>query len=164
MLILYRISVKPLALSLYRTWSSIRLAPIMYNTRMQDSIFTKIIKGEIPCQKVYEDDKTMAFLDIHPIQPGMVLVVTKVQVDSFLDLEEDDYTALWLSVQKVGLQLRQAFPDKKRVGVIVEGFDVPHVHVKLVPINSGAELRRSPDLSAEPNYAYLEELAKKLAF
>src|SRR5688572_15507369 len=67
---------------------------------MQDSVFTKIIKGEIPSHKIYEDDKTLAFLDIHPQQPGQTVVVPKTQVNFVWDLGEDDYRALMSTVQK----------------------------------------------------------------
>ncbi len=61
---------------------------------MANSIFTKIVNGEIPCHKVYEDDKILAFLDIHPIQPGHTLVISKKQVEFVWDLDESDYAAL----------------------------------------------------------------------
>ncbi len=131
---------------------------------MQDSIFTKIINGEIPCHKVYEDDKTLAFLDIHPVQPGMTLVISKTPAETFLDLDDEDYIALWRSVQKVAQRLRQAFPGKSKIGIQVEGLDVPHVHVKLIPINSGTEFRAAPDTQAEPDHVALAALAKKLTF
>ncbi len=130
---------------------------------MTDTIFTKIIKGEIPCHKVYEDDKTFAFLDIHPIQPGQVLVVTKTPAESFLDLDDEDYVALMQTVRKVAGKLRRVFPDKKRIGVMIEGLDVPHVHVKLLPIDSGDEFRNVPDANAEPDHAALAKMAAKLA-
>ncbi len=131
---------------------------------MEDSIFTKIIKGEIPCHKVYEDDRTFALLDIFPVQPGMVLVVSKKQVSNFYELESDDYTALWDSVKKIAKKMKVVFPDKKRIGVQVEGLDVDHVHVKLFPINTGDEFRAKPDTDNEPDHDVLAEIAKKLAF
>ncbi|HSW79324.1 MAG TPA: HIT domain-containing protein [Candidatus Saccharimonadales bacterium] len=132
---------------------------------MQDSIFTKIIKGEIPSHKVYEDEKTFAFLDIHPIQPGHVLVVPKKQVGFVWDMENDDYQALMASVQKVGRRLREMFPDKSRVGVMIEGLDVSdHVHVKIFPFSTMQEYRNVPDMSAEPDHAALAAMAAKLAF
>ena len=67
----------------------------------EDSIFTKIIKGEIPSHKIYEDERTLAFVDINPIQPGQVVVVSKAQVDSFMDLADEDYSALWQTVRNV---------------------------------------------------------------
>jgi histidine triad (HIT) family protein len=131
---------------------------------MQDSVFTKIIKGEIPCHKIYEDERTFAFLDIHPVQPGMTLVITKTPAVTFLDLNDEDYAALWATVKKVAQQLRLAFPTKAKIGIQVEGLDVPHVHVKLIPIDSGAEFRAAPDMSKEPDHTALAALAKKLAF
>lgn len=131
---------------------------------MQDSIFTKIIKGEIPSHKVYEDDKTYAFLDIHPVQEGMVLVVPKVQVAEFMDLDDEDYIALWQAVKKVARRLQEMYPNKRRIAVQVEGLDVDHVHVKLFPIDTGDEFRAVADPHAEPDHAALAELAKKLAF
>lgn len=130
----------------------------------EETIFTKIIKGEIPCHKVYEDDHTLAFMDIHPIQPGHVLVISKTPAETFLDLNEADAAAFWDAVRKVGRRLRETYPEKKRIGLMIEGLDVPHVHAKLFPINSGAEFRHEPDLAAEPDHAALAALAKKLAF
>jgi histidine triad (HIT) family protein len=130
----------------------------------EDSIFSKIIRGEIPCHKVYEDDKTFAFLDIHPVQPGMTLVVTKTQAETFLDLSDEDYIALWQAVKKVAQKLKAAFPAKSKIGIQVEGLDVPHVHVKLIPIDSGDEFRAKPDMDAEPDHDALAALAQKLHF
>ncbi len=135
-----------------------------YNEGMEDSVFTKIIKGEIPCHKVYEDDKTIAFLDINPVQPGMTLVVSKRQVSNFYELPDDEYQALWATVKKVSLKLKEVFPNKKRVGVQVEGLDVDHVHVKLFPIDTATDYRSIPDETAEPDHAALADMAKRLAF
>ena len=103
---------------------------------MQDSIFTKIIKGEIPSHKIYEDERTIAFLTIQPFAPAHTLVVPKKQVDQIWDLDDDEYQNLMKVVKKVGLHLRKV-AGSDRVGVTVKGFDVPHVHVHLVPINAG---------------------------
>ncbi|HEY1835363.1 MAG TPA: HIT family protein [Candidatus Saccharimonadales bacterium] len=131
---------------------------------MEDSIFTKIIKGEIPCNKIYEDDKTFAFLDIHPIQSGHVLVVPKKQIGFVWDMDSEDYQALMATVQKVGRRLREVFADKARVGVMIEGLDVAnHAHVKIFPFSTEQEYRARPDPSAEPDNVALAELAAKLA-
>lgn len=103
---------------------------------MEDSIFTKIIKGEIPCHKIYEDERTIAFLTIQPFAPAHTLVVPKKQVDQIWDLDDDEYQNLMSVVKKVGLHLRKV-SGKDRVGVTVKGFDVPHVHVHLVPMSRG---------------------------
>jgi histidine triad (HIT) family protein len=132
---------------------------------MQDSIFTKIIKGEIPSHKVYEDDATLAFLDIHPIQPGQVLVVPKKPTGFVWDLESEDYHRLMDTVQKVGRRLREVFPEKNRVGVMIEGLDVAdHAHIKVFPFNNEAEYRNVPNATVEPDHTALAEMAKKLYF
>jgi len=130
---------------------------------MSDSIFTKIIKGEIPCHKVYEDERTLAFLDIHPTQLGHTLVIPKVQVEQIWDLDTSEYQALLETCKKVGLHLRETMKTK-RVGVQVMGLDVPHVHVHLVPFDTIDEYYHRPDMSAEPDHAALAEIAQKLAF
>jgi histidine triad (HIT) family protein len=132
---------------------------------MADSIFTKIIKGDIPSCKVFEDEFTYAFMDIHPIQPGQVLVVPKKQVGFVWDMDSQDYHQLMGSVLKVGRRMRDVFPDKKRIGVMIEGLDVEdHVHVKVFPFNTGDEYRNLPDHSKEPDHNDLAKIAAKLAF
>ncbi|HSX05960.1 MAG TPA: HIT domain-containing protein [Candidatus Saccharimonadales bacterium] len=105
---------------------------------MEDSIFTRIIKGEIPCDKIYEDTKTIAFLDIKPFFPGHTLVVPKIQVDQFDDLPSEDYRALFQTVQKVAKHLRSTL-GTKRVIVQIFGFDVPHAHVHIMPANESKQ-------------------------
>lgn len=129
---------------------------------MADSIFTKIIKGEISCHKVHEDEKTLAFMDIRPIQEGMVVVISKAQIDHVWSLPDSDYLALMSTVRRVAKKLREVFPQKQRVAVIIEGFEVPHAHVKVFPVNNEQEVRALPE-TTEPNHAALAELAKKLA-
>ncbi len=127
---------------------------------MSDSIFTKIIKGEIPSYKVYEDDKTFAFLDIQPIKPGHTLVVPKKQVDIW-DLSEEDYQALMLTVRKVAHRLQEVL-DPKRVGIQVVGVDVDnHAHIHVFPFNNMAEYRQIPAPADDKD---LHAMAKKLRF
>jgi len=128
---------------------------------MEESIFTKIIKGEIPSYKVYEDEKTYAFLDIHPIAEGHVLVIPKVQVEFIWDLEPDDYQALMDTVQKVGKRLRDVM-DAPYVGVEVIGVDVPHAHVHLVPFTTIHDMHRSAPMSDEPDHDALAKIAEKI--
>lgn len=129
---------------------------------MPDTLFTKIINGDIPSHKIYEDDKTYAFLDIYPKQPGHTLVVPKTAVDHLWDLSDEDYVALMQTVKKLGLHLREQLPVQ-RVGVSVEGFDVPHVHVHLIPCNSSNEMHQKPDMEAETDHSALAAMAQKLA-
>lgn len=130
---------------------------------MEDSIFTKIIKGEIPCHKVYEDDKTFAFLDIHPKTPGHTLVVPKKQVPYAWDLEDGDYQAVWATVKKVALRIREVF-DPPFVGELIVGDEVPHTHIHVYQFATMEDSRRIPDQNAEPNHEELAKIAKKLAF
>lgn len=129
---------------------------------MEDSIFTKIIKGEIPCHKVYEDEHTLAFLDIHPIAEGHTLVIPKKQIEFVWDLDDEDYQHLMASVKKVAEHLRKTLVVPY-VGVQVVGVDVPHAHVHLIPFRRVAEFRNQPDMSAEPDHEALASLAQKLA-
>lgn len=130
---------------------------------MQDSIFTKIIKGEIPCHKVYEDEKTLAFMDIHPVQDGHVLVVPKTQIDKLYDLPDDDYLALMQAAKKVAQRIQDIL-NPPRVAWAVVGFDVPHAHIHLVPsVHGFSDL--DPKLAAkEPDHDKLADLAAKLVF
>lgn len=130
---------------------------------MEDSIFTKIIRGEIPCHKVYEDDRTLAFLDIHPVQLGHVLVVPKKQVEFVWDLDDDDYRAVMATAQKVARRQREVL-DVPYIGEQVIGVDVPHAHVHLIPFTTVEQYRNVPDMSAEPDHAALAVMAERLAF
>ena len=130
---------------------------------MQDSIFTKIVRGEIPCHKIYEDDLTLAFLDIHPVQPGHTLVISKKQVEFVWDLPDEDYQAVMATAKNVGLRLRSALAVPY-VGEQVVGIDVPHAHVHVIPFSTLEEFRHKPDLQAEPDHAALAAIAKTLAF
>lgn len=131
---------------------------------MEDSIFTKIVKGEIPSHKVYEDEQTYAFLDIHPIQPGQVLVIPKKQVEFVWDLDEPTYRAVMETCRKVARRMQEIFPEKARIAQMIEGLDANHAHVKLFPFDTAEEFRHIPDDSHEPDHEVLAAIAKKLAF
>ena len=123
------------------------------------SIFTKIIQGEVPCHKVYEDDSFFAFLDIHPIRPGHVLVVPKQEIDRFFDLDDELLSGIVLVSKKISRAIEEVVPCD-RVGVAVAGLEVPHAHVHLIPINEVADLdfaKAKPASSEE-----LEEMAGKI--
>jgi len=128
---------------------------------MEDSIFTKIIKGEIPCHKVYEDDKTLAFLDIYPKQPGHVLLIPKTQIDLLWDLDDDTYAYMWSVAKKLAAHMNGIL--KRRIGAQVEGIGVPHAHIHLIPFDTTEEFLRKSDMSNEPNHTALAEMAAKLA-
>jgi histidine triad (HIT) family protein len=120
------------------------------------SIFTKIIRGEIPSYKVYEDERTFAFLDIHPESAGHVLVVPKVEVDKFYDLSDEDYAALWATVKKLAKHMDEVLGERVLLRVI--GTDVPHVHVHLMPLDPTWEHGRVLELSD----GEMTEIAEKL--
>ncbi len=133
---------------------------------VEDSIFTKIIKGEIPCHKIYEDDKVIAFLDINPFTPGHTLVVPKLQIDNLWDLDDDLYRHLMAVVKNVAKR-QQEILQPKRVGMAIMGFDVPHAHVHVMPLHKGF-VQTTVDFSKrgeqEPEHGALESMAKRLAF
>ena len=110
----------------------------------QPSIFTRIIKGEIPCHKIYEDDRVIAFLTINPITDGHTLVVPKIQVDQIWDLADDDYDYLWQTAKKIARHLKTVMAVD-RVGIVVKGFEVPHTHIHLIPVNFHGGLDFDPN-------------------
>jgi len=130
---------------------------------MQDSIFTKIIKGEIPSHKIYEDEHVFAFLDIHPVTPGHTLVIPKKQVEFVWDLDDDEYQHLTTAVKKVALHIRETL-QVPYVGEQIIGVDVPHAHVHLVPFAHAIEYHQEADSSAEPDHAALAKVAELLSF
>lgn len=127
---------------------------------MNPSIFTQIIDGDIPCYKIYEDEKTIAFLDINPIQPGHTLVVPKAQVDHLEDLGEEDYAALMKTMKLLMLHIRDEL-QVERVCVKVFGFDVPHAHIHLVPCDTSEDFAAEPVAVEEDE---LVEMCERLAY
>ncbi len=115
------------------------------------SIFTKIVKGEIPAYKVAETDEHLAFLDIRPLQKGHTLVIPKKEVDKFFELDDELLSSLMLFAKRVARAIEKTIPCN-RVGVAVMGLEVPHAHVHLIPINSMEDMNfRNPpkELSQE---------------
>lgn len=103
------------------------------------TIFSKIIAGEIPSYKIYEDEYTFAFLDIRPHTLGHTLIVPKIEIDSFIDVPEPYYSAVFQAAKKIALALQKA-TNAKRIGTLIVGFDVAHFHYHLIPINKGSEM------------------------
>ena len=101
---------------------------------MTDSIFTKIIKGEISCFKVLENEDFIAFLDVNPVNKGHTLVVPKLQIDYVYDLPEDIFSKLFIFSKKVAQMLKNSF-SCNRIGISIVGLEVPHAHIHLIPIN-----------------------------
>jgi histidine triad (HIT) family protein len=121
------------------------------------SIFSRIISGEIPAYKIAEDEQCFAFLDIRPVVFGHTLVVPKLEVDYYFDLDDDYLCALNLFAKKVARVLRQEV-DCIRIGVMIAGLEVPHAHIHLIPMNSIGELAFT-----NPRPEYPKEEMQKLA-
>ncbi|MGA0237345.1 MAG: HIT family protein [Acidimicrobiales bacterium] len=103
------------------------------------TIFTRIIDGEIPGRFVYSDDVCVAFMDVRPLAPGHVLVVPRAEVDQWTDLETDTVAHLMTVAHRVGQAQRDVL-SPARIGLMIAGFEVPHVHVHVVPMNDMADL------------------------
>lgn len=103
------------------------------------SIFTRIIKGEIPCYKIAEDDNYFAFLDINPLKKGHTLVIPKKEEDYIFDLEDDIISGMMVFSKKVALAIEKVIPCN-RIGVVVLGLEVPHAHIHLIPLDSEADI------------------------
>jgi len=124
------------------------------------SIFSKIIAGEIPCHRVYEDDKHLAFLDINPLAMGHVLCVPKIEVDYMYDLTEDALADLWKFTMPVAKAIDKSM-DCLRVGSAVIGLEVPHVHIHLIPLQSVEDINFSrPKLN--PSKEDLADIAQRI--
>ena len=118
------------------------------------TIFSKIVAGEIPCHRIAEDERFLAFLDIFPLVPGHTLVIPKVEVDYIFDLPDDLLAGLHLFARDVARKVGAAMPCP-RVGMTVIGLEVPHAHIHLIPINGVADMNfERPKLTLEQ-----EELA-----
>lgn len=120
------------------------------------SIFSKIIAGEIPCYKIYEDEKTLAFLDIHPETPGHTLVVPKVEVDKIYELQMEDYLAVMKTVKMLASRMEKVLGRRTLMKVI--GTDVPHAHVHLVSLDPDYQYGQVVEMTEEE----MKEMQKKL--
>ena len=128
------------------------------------SIFSKIIAGEIPCYKVYEDDLTLAFLDINPVTRGHVLVIPKQETDYLFDLEDRLYAHLFPVVKKVSKAI-ESVVKCDRISVAVVGLEVPHAHVHLIPITEISDFSFSnpkAELSPEEFVSLASQISEKI--
>jgi len=125
-----------------------------------NSIFTKIVKGEIPCYKIAETAKCLAFLDINPNSLGHTLCIPKKEIDLIFDLENGDYIELMSFSKKIAIALKKAI-DCERIAMSVIGLEVPHAHVHLIPINSMDDVSFKKKLKLETHD--FKNLAKKIS-
>lgn len=129
------------------------------------TIFSRIITGEIPCYKVAEDDKCLAFLDIRPVVFGHTLVIPKQEIDYLFDMDDAYLTHLNLFAKRVARVLREEVPCL-RIGVMVAGLEVPHAHIHLIPMNAISELSFTnprPEFPQEDMKALAERMFSKLS-
>jgi histidine triad (HIT) family protein len=117
------------------------------------TLFTRIIDGEIPGRFVWRDDRCVAFLSIHPLRPGHTLVVSRAEIDHWLDLQPDLAAHLMTVAQSIGKALQRTFKPVK-VGLMIAGLEVPHVHLHVVPIDGLHDL----DFSRQDLNARAEDL------
>lgn len=125
-----------------------------------NSIFTKIINGEIPAYKITEDENFLAFLDVNPNAKGHTLCIPKQEINKIFDMDEELYLGLMKFSRKVAIALEKTVPCK-RVGVSVIGLEVPHTHVHLIPLNEMDEMRFVNKVKLEKEE--FEALAKAIA-
>jgi len=124
------------------------------------SLFTKIINAEIPCHKIAENDKFLAFLDVFPLVHGHVLVVPKKETDYIFDVDDVELSEMIIFSKKIAKALRKAVPCK-RIGVSVIGLEVPHAHIHLVPMNTADDVNFTrPKL--KPSQEELADMAAKI--
>lgn len=121
------------------------------------SIFSKIVAGEIPCYKIYEDDTVLAFLDTHPESKGHTLVIPKLEVDKFYDLPDDIYSHLFAVVKKLSKHFDQKLGARTLIKIV--GTDVPHAHVHLTPLDPNWQHGRTLELS-EADFKSIQEKLK----
>jgi histidine triad (HIT) family protein len=125
------------------------------------SVFTRILQREIPGRFVYEDDDCAAFLTIAPVTPGHTLVVTRREVDDWLDLTADERNALWAACATVAKAIDQVYKPGKVAAMLV-GLEVPHVHVHLIPISSESQLSFA-NADPNPDPAAMDEAAAAIS-
>ena len=129
---------------------------------MEKTIFEKIIAGDIPSYKVYEDDKVYAMLDIEPLSDGHVLVIPKKPIDLLWNLPDDEYDYLWNISKKIAQKIQQVFKPL-RVGAVVEGFGVPHAHIHLVPLYDSEVLKLHHGYPVKKSSEDMKAIAKNLS-
>ena len=130
------------------------------------TLFTRIIKGEIPCYKIAEDERYFAFLDIYPLAKGHTLVVPKEETDYLFDVSDNSLSGMAVFAKKIALAIGKSVPCK-RVGVAVLGLEVPHAHIHLIPINDLSDInfaRPKLKLTPEEFEAVAEKIRAALSF
>lgn len=108
---------------------------------MEDCIFCKIVRGEIPCAKVWEDENYLAFADIYPVKPGHTLILPKKHIPYIFDMERSLLCGLIEACKPIAAAIKKAYqPKTNRIGIMVAGDAIPHVHIHLIPMDTGKDL------------------------
>ncbi len=124
------------------------------------TVFSRIVAGELPCHRIAEDERFLAFLDVMPLAEGHVLVIPKAEVDQFFDLDPEVLAGLTVFAAGVARAIRQAIPCR-RVGAAVIGLEVPHAHLHLVPLQTVGDINfERPKL--KPTADELAEVAARI--
>jgi histidine triad (HIT) family protein len=124
------------------------------------SIFSRIVKGEIPSFKIAEDENCFAFLDISPLAKGHTLVIPKKETDYIFDIESEEYKRLWIFAKRIAGALEKAVPCK-RIGIAVIGLEVPHAHIHLIPMNRVSDMNfANPKLKVSDSE--MKEIAERI--
>ena len=128
-----------------------------------DCIFCKITDGTIPSKKIWEDDQFLAFLDINPITSGHTLLIPKKHIDNIFDLDAATYSGLFDTAKKISNTITKAM-HAKRMGMMVEGFLVPHAHLHLIPLKKASEFSsaRAKHVSSEELDFVVEKIRNEL--
>jgi histidine triad (HIT) family protein len=124
------------------------------------TIFSKIIKGEIPSYKIAENEKFFAFLDINPLVKGHTLVIPKLEIDRFLDMSDNYLSEILLFAKPIATAIEKSFPCK-RCGLSVVGLEVPHAHLHLIPLNTMNDINFTR-MKLSPTAEELKEAQKKI--
>jgi histidine triad (HIT) family protein len=132
-------------------------------TDMADTIYTQIINGQIPAHFVYESPGVVGFLDIHPTQPGHTLIVPKIAFAQFTDMKSGDFEDLMMVSHEFAKHMQKIL-QCKRVVLRIEGFDIDHVHVHLIPCNQEHDSYKEGRGQIEPDHEALRAMALKLKY
>lgn len=128
----------------------------------RECVFCRIVKGEIPCYKIYDDEEAAAFLDAFPVMKGQVLVIPKKHLAPWLfDLDDNIYTKLMLITKKIAKAVDKAMKPTK-TGLMVEGFEVDHVHIKIFPLSNLGFKKYPAVLDPVPSEKEMKEIAEKI--
>lgn len=124
------------------------------------TVFSRIIDGDLPGRFVYRDDRCVSFLSINPLRPGHILVVPRVEIDHWIDLDPDEWRHLTQVAQRLAVALQRAY-EPTRVGMMLAGLEVPHAHIHLVPIDSEQDLDFA-NADPEPDPTDLDAAAERV--